>query len=248
MSARPPRSAATDGTDASADAADAGAELPRALPGREPDDALRADAHALDEVRARIHARVETTQGAWVRQPAWRRNAPLALAAACAIAWAAWCVTRPSTSAAPPPSAWLAFVAGALALFATALTPRTPGRAERVSLVALATAAAACALEGILAMRAPPIAGDDVGCARAVLLGGLLPVALATLHVRLARTPARLHHVAVVAAGGLVASMGAVWAECAATARDHVAISHLAVPMAATLLFAGLARPLLRGR
>jgi hypothetical protein len=219
-------------------------ELPRELPGREPDDALGAA--ALDDVRARIHARVDETQGAWARKPSWRRAAPVVLAAISAIAWAAWCVTRPASDLSV--SALAAFIAGAVSLWAVALAPREPGRAERVALAALAVAAGACALEVWTSMGAAPVAGDDVVCARAAVLGGLLPAALAALHVRLARTPARPHHVAVVAAAGLIASMGAVWAECPGTAFGHIATAHLAVPVTAVLLLALAARPLLRGR
>ena len=69
-------------------------ELPRELPGREPDDALGAA--ALDDVRAQIAARVVDTQGAWAAKPAWQRAAPLALATTCAVAWSAWCVSHSS--------------------------------------------------------------------------------------------------------------------------------------------------------
>lgn len=218
-------------------------ELPRELPGRESDDALGAA--AVDEVRARISARVVATQGAWAAKPAWQRALPITAAALCAVAWSGWCVSR---SAGPSMGALVAFVAGAIALLAVALCPRTPSRAEHAALLALALGVIACAIEGISAVRAPPVAGDDVACARAVVLGGLLPVVLAAVHVRWARTPARLRHVAAIAAGGLVASMGAVWSACPATAFGHVAMSHLAVPAAAALLLAALAQPFLRGR
>ncbi len=219
-------------------------ELPRELPGREPDDALGAA--ALDDVRAQIAARVVDTQGAWAAKPAWQRAAPLALATTCAVAWSAWCVSH---SSGPSMGGIVAFVAGALALLAVGLAPRTPARAERAALFAIGVAAAACAIEAVTSMRADaPVPGDDVVCARAVLLGGLLPVVLTALHVRLARTPARPHHVAAVAVGGLVASMGAVWTECPATALGHVAISHLAIPGVVAVLLAVIGRSLLRGQ
>lgn len=215
--------------------------LPSNLPGREHDDALGLA--GLDAVRKRIADDLESTQGAWRRQPAWRRFAPLTAAALAGFAFATWGLVRGAAA----PGAWLALLASGLALGSLAAAPTTPSRAERIAMVALVLGVVALIVEALTKAAAVALPGSDLKCASVIGAGALLPIALVVLHLKLARTPARALHVVGVIGAGMLASMAAVWAECSATELAHVLRSHLAAPIAVAVVLFFIVRPLLRG-
>lgn len=219
------------------------ADLPPDVPGaREPDEQLGLD--ELERVRRAIGDGLDATQGAWARQPAGRRHAPLAAAVATSLAWLAWCVVRGGVDV----SALVGVLAGAALLVAVARAPLSPARGERLALAGLAVSAVAIAVEiAMNAMRPPVEGGTDVACATAICAVAVLPAGLLAFGLWRARMPARLLHVAAVAGAAFAWSAAAVWAECPGSALGHVARAHVLAP----LVVAGLAvlalRPLLRG-
>ncbi len=220
------------------------AELPHSLPGgvREDDSALGLD--ALEGLRARIEKHVDETQGAWARKPAWQRAWPVALAL---LAAAGWVTTILRGGGAVGVAAALAIAASAAAFIAVARAPRHPRWSDRAAIIALAGGAVALAAEIGLSATAPPVAGNDVMCIRAIITGSVLPVACLALYLRLARAPARMFHVAAIAGAAFLASAAAVWAHCPGTALSHVLVAHTGVPLAVAVVIALAMRPLLRG-
>ena len=217
-------------------------DLPRTLPGREDDAALGVD--ALDVIRKQIANHVDATQGAWLRAPAWKRAWPLVAGALVATAWSMYAAMNGALGAAAA-LAWLAAIG---AFVAVARAPSHPSSSEMMARVALAAGCLALAVEiGLAWFASASLPGDDLRCARGVVLGGVLPCALLVVYLRASRAPARLFHVAAIGAAAFLASSAAVWSSCPATDHAHVLFSHVAAPIVVAAVAVFALRPLLRG-
>src|SRR5262245_18015171 len=109
--------------------------LPKELPLRESDADL--DVAALDAVRARIAKHVDETQGAWSKQPTWKRAWPLVLAVATSLAWVTFLGVAGGAGGLPGAAA-LAVIAAVVGFVAIVRAPGHPGSSEKVARFALA--------------------------------------------------------------------------------------------------------------
>ncbi|HEY4222531.1 MAG TPA: hypothetical protein VGO62_14350 [Myxococcota bacterium] len=222
-------------------------DLPRQLPGdvREGDDALNVA--GLDSMRAKIAAHIDDTQGAWRRAPAWRRLLPLAIGLASALAWTSFLAVS-GLAHGVSVAALLAYVAALGAFFAVARAPAHPAFSETAARFALALGCVAlCAEIGASLFATAPVAGDDIECARAILMGSAVPSVSLAIFLRLSRAPARFFHVAALAGAAVLASSATVWVACASLERTHVLVAHIGVPLALAGVVIAICRPLLRG-
>ncbi len=216
--------------------------------GSDDDGPLPAD---LDELRARIGADLDKTQGPFRRRGAFARAWPVALAALAGAAFTL-ALSPASLSWALALASWLAGAAGAVALSSILVCPSKPGRGERLARLSLLLGGLALGLQayGGLAEGGPGLVGSLPGalrCGGVFLVGGAVPLLALGWMLRRSGLPVRRTHAAALAVAAFALSGLGVWRHCAPPNGWHVALAHLALPLAVTavattLLFWLLAR------
>lgn len=212
-------------------------ELARLLDGGErPDPDLPLP--ALDDVRARICADLDQRQGSFREQNVFARAWPVGFAALFGGSFAL-ALSPASLSLALAIACGLAGAAGAVALVSILVSPSKPGRGERLAQLSLALGILALGVQafGGLIASGPGFVHSLPGalrCGSVFLIGGAVPLLALGFMLRRSGLPVRKTHAAALAVAAFALSGLGVWRHCAPPDGWHVAVAHLALPLAAT--------------
>lgn len=197
---------------------------------------------ALADVRARIAADLDERQGRWHEASAVARAWPVALAA---IAGTGFILTLSPASLSLPLAlaCALAGTAAVVALASILVCPSKPGRGERLAQVSLVVGVLALGVQafGGLVDGGPGLVRSLPGvlrCGGVFLVGGAIPLVALGWMLRRSGLPVRKTHAAALAVAAFALSGLGVWRHCAPPNGWHVAVAHLALPVAVTALAA----------
>lgn len=212
------------------------------LEGEQANDDREALPPGLADVREQICADLEERQGRWRETPLLVRGLPVALAT---LGGAAFTLALSPASLSLPliGACALAGAAGAVALASILVCPSKPGRGERLAQLSLLFGGLALALQayGGLAEGGPGLVRSLAGvmrCGGVFLVGGVVPLLALAWMLKRSGLPVRRMHAAALALAAFAMSGLGVWRHCAPPSTWHVALAHLALPVAITGLAA----------
>lgn len=201
---------------------------------------LPADTSGLDEMRAKLKADLDKTQGPHRSRSPLARYWPFGLAAVAGAVFAVIFPPMEGATAAVIAAEVIAGLAGLVCLAAAAIAPQKPGASENVARIGLALAVLALGAQAYMAKDwSREMIDAGLKCGVAVTLTGSLPLLLGFWGLKRSGLPVRSIHAAALTVAALAMTGASVLSHCPLANFWHVLSGHIALPatVAAVLSF-----------